>query len=34
MIKAIVLDDDYHDRTVIINYGINYAKKKFVFFYQ
>lgn len=27
MIKAIVLDDGYHDRTVVINYGINYAKK-------
>ena len=27
MIKAIVLDDGHHDRTVVINYGINYAKK-------
>ena len=27
MIKAIVLDDGYHERTVVINYGINYAKK-------
>lgn len=27
MIKAIVLDDGHHERTVVINYGINYAKK-------
>ena len=27
MIKAIILDDGYHNRTVVINYGINYAKK-------
>ena len=27
MIKVIVLDDGYHERTVVINYGINYAKK-------
>ena len=27
MIKAIMLDDGYHDRIVVINYGINYAKK-------
>lgn len=27
MIKAIVLDDGYHERMVVINYGINYVKK-------
>lgn len=27
MIKAIVLDDGYHEKSVIINAGINYYKK-------
>ena len=27
MIKAIVLDDGHHERTVVIKYGINYANK-------